>query len=119
MKLFIFIIASDVGFHYAGCVYVFLYGIVQNIVLIKYLDKMGMRFFGNEDQQTSQERYGYQKNESDLRADCQSHDKRQDNHNRSADQQTDGHHISHLNVGQVCCQPGHQTGCGKPVDILK
>ena len=42
--------------NYAGCIYIFLYRIVQDIVLIKYFDEMRMCFLCNEDQCTAQKR---------------------------------------------------------------
>ena len=45
------------GFYHAGCIDIFLYGIIQNIILIKYFNKMRMRFLCNKDQCSSKQRY--------------------------------------------------------------
>ena len=50
MEFFNFVIFPYKGFYHAGCIDIFLYGIIQNIILIKYFNKMRMRFLCNKDQ---------------------------------------------------------------------
>ena len=52
------IVLTDEGFYHARGVYILLYGIVQHIVLVKYLDEMRVGCFCNKKQGASQEWYG-------------------------------------------------------------
>ena len=102
-------IFSYKGFYYSGGVDVFLYGVVQNVVLVKHLDKVRMGLFRNEDQSSAQKRDHDQKQKRDLPVDHKGHDPGKDHHDRRPGQKTDTHHIRHLYVGDVCSHTCHKS----------
>lgn len=57
MEFFNFVIFPYKGFTTRDVLTFSLYGIIQNIILIKYFNKMRMRFLCNKDQCSSKQRY--------------------------------------------------------------
>ena len=74
MEFIYLIIFSYKSFHYTGSVDVFLNGIVQLIVLVKYFDKMRMCFFCNVHQCAAENRDHDQEQKCDLDIDQKCHD---------------------------------------------
>ena len=58
MEFFNLIVLTYESLYHTGGVYIFLYGVVQHIILIKYLDEMRVSCFCNKKQGASQEWYG-------------------------------------------------------------
>ena len=108
-ELFNFMFSADIGLYNSCRIDIFLYSIVEDIVLVKYLDEMRMRHLSDCNQRTSENRYRDQHDNRDLYADRQSHNQRQDNHDRRSGQQPDREHICHLHVCDVCRHPRHKA----------
>ena len=110
MELFVLMFCSYISLYYSGRINIFLNRIIQNIIFVKYLDKMRMGFLCNKDQGPAQDRHSDQQHKSNVCIDGQGHDQGQDDHDRRSYQHSDGHHVGHLDIGNICCQPGNQTG---------
>ena len=106
-------------FHYAGCIHVFLHGIVQLIILIKYFDKIRMCLLCNKNQCSTEKRNYDQEKKCDLYINQQCHDPGKCNHDRSSCKKTDTHHVSHLHIRDISCHSCDQTRCRKMVNIFE
>ena len=109
-ELFVLIVFTHIRFDHACRIDIFLHRVVQDVIFIKHLDKVRMRFFRDPDQHTSQDRYRNKEDQRDRNADRHRHDQRKNDHDRRSRQQTDGKHICHLHVRNVRRQPGHKPG---------
>ena len=58
MEFLDLIVLTHESLYHTGGVYIFLYGIIQHIVLIKYLDEVWMGCFCNKNQGSTQKWYG-------------------------------------------------------------
>ena len=58
MEFFNLIVLTDESLYHTGGVYILLYGIVQHIILIKYLNEMWVGCFCNKNQSSTQKWYG-------------------------------------------------------------
>ena len=119
VEFFDLMIFPYISLDHSGSVDIFLHRIIQHIVLVKHLLKILVGAFGDKDQGKSQQRNGNQEDQSHLHVDGHGHDPGKNDHDGGPGQHTDGHHVSHLYVGDIRGQPGDQTGSGKMVYILK
>ena len=114
-----FVILTHICLHHTGCIDIFLYRVVQYVIFVKHLDEMRMSRLRNKNQDTAKDRDGDQQHERNLCVDRKCHDQRKHDHDRCPRQQTDCHHVCHLNVGNIRRQPCHQTGRGKLINVLE
>ena len=95
--------------YYAGCIHVFLHGIVQLIILIKYFDKIRMCLLCNKNQCSTEKRNYDQEKKCDLYINQQCHDPGKCDHDRCSFKKTDTHHISHLHIRDIRCHSCDQS----------
>ena len=74
MEFLNFVVFSYEGFHNTGCIYIFLHGVVQDIIFTKYFNEMWMCLLCNKDECAAQKRNNNQEQHCNWFVDGQCHD---------------------------------------------
>ena len=109
VELLDLVVLPDIGLYHPGCVDIFLYVVVQDIILIEDLNEQGVGLLCDEDQGKAQKGRCHQKQHGHLDVDGKGHDPGKDHHDGSPGQKPDGHHVSHLHIGDIRGHTGHQA----------
>ena len=118
-KFFGFKILTNIGFHYANTLNIFLYGFIERIVFAESALKDRHNLTRNEEKRKTKKRHERHIDASERATHNKRHYKRKNEHKRRTNCNTNEHHERLLHVSHVCCESCHKTGRGKFVDIGK
>ena len=119
LKFLVLVVLPHIGLHYPDRGHIFLYTLVQGVILGKSLAEV---FHGTGDhypQHTAQQQHRHQVDAGQSGADPEGHDHGTDQTHRRTHAHAQQHLIRVLDVGHIRGQPGHQPRRAEFVDIGK
>ena len=111
------VVLSDESLDRADGGEVLLGDLVHIVVLLQHLGEAGVDDDDADDEPHHDDGESHGEDYSKLRVDGDRHRKRHDEHDGSAHEHADDHHIGHLHVGDVGGETSHQPGGAETVEV--